>query len=107
MSIANDLNSLTRTLNDSEITDYFVSNLIRGKKWIGELDKKNWTQHKKVIQSLEYIFINDVENLLTNSSNFDIIFQCADGKHPKLVKAYLGKKITLETLVIFEKYGRS
>ena len=52
---------------------------------------------------MEYFFINDVENLLTNSSNFDIIFQCADGKHPKLVKAYLGKKITLETLVIFEK----
>ena len=94
---------ISRTLNDSEITEYFVSNLIRGKKWIGEFDKKNWIQHKKVIQSLEYFFINDTENLLTNSSNFDIIFQCADGKHPKLVKAYLGKKITLETLVIFEK----
>ena len=50
---------ISRTLNDSEITDYFVSNLIRGQKWIGEFDKKNWTQHKKVIQSLEYFFIKD------------------------------------------------
>ena len=40
---------------------------------------------------------------MTLVEKFDIIFQCKDGNHPKLVKAYLGKKISLETLVILEK----
>ena len=40
---------------------------------------------------------------MTTSDNFDILFKCKDGNHPKLIKAYLGKKITLETLVILEK----
>ena len=44
-----------------------------------------------------------MEYLLTTVPEFDIILECTDGNHPKLIKAYLGKKISLETLVIFEK----
>ena len=51
----------------------------------------------------ETIFENDSKNLLTNVENFDIIFTSVDGNHPKLVRAFLGKKISLETLVVFEK----
>jgi len=40
---------------------------------------------------------------LTNTENFDILFHSDKGNHPKLVKAYLGKKILLETLVVLEK----
>ena len=94
---------LTRKLSDDQIVEYFVANFIRGKKWIGDFDKRNWTQHKKVIQSVEYNFENDFEKLLTNAEKFDILFKCDNGNHPKLVKAYLGKKISLETLVILEK----
>ena len=46
---------------------------------------------------------NDIEKLLTKAKKFDIIFQCDDGKHPILVKQYLGKKISLETLIVLEK----
>ena len=35
--------------------------------------------------------------------NFDILFKCDERNHPKLIKAYLGKKINLETLIILEK----
>ena len=94
---------LTRKLSDDQIVEYYVANFIRGKKWIGDFDKRNWTQHKKVIQSVEYNFENDFEKLLTNAEKFDILFNCDNGNHPKLVKAYLGKKISLETLVILEK----
>ena len=94
---------LTRKLSDDQIVEYYVANFIRGKKWIGDFDKRNWTEHKKVIQSVEYNFENDFEKLLTNAEKFDILFKCDNGNHPKLVKAYLGKKISLETLVILEK----
>ena len=94
---------LSRKLSDEQITEYFVANLIRNKSWIGNFNKQNWTEHKKIIQSMEYVFENDVEKLLTTAENFDIIFNCTDGNHPKILKAYLGKKISLETLVIFDK----
>ena len=40
---------------------------------------------------------------MTLEPEFDIIFNCDRGNHPKLLKAYFGKKINLETLVILEK----
>ena len=94
---------LSRKLSDPQILDFYLANFIRGKEWIGDFDEKNWMNHKKIVQSLQYFYENDLEKLLTSSDNFDIIFKCKDGNHPKLIKAYLGKKITLETLVILEK----
>jgi hypothetical protein len=94
---------LSRKLSDPQILDFYLANFIRGKEWIGDFDEKNWLNHKKIVQSLQYFYENDLEKLLTSSDNFDIIFKCKDGNHPKLIKAYLGKKITLETLVILEK----
>ena len=94
---------LSRKLSDPQILDFYLANFIRGKEWIGDFDEKNWMNHKKIVQSLQYFYENDLEKLLTSSQNFDIIFKCKDGNHPKLIKAYLGKKITLETLVILEK----
>ena len=94
---------LSNKLTDPEITEYFVANLVRGKKWIGDFTKKNWTEHQKVNQSIQYFFENDCEKLLTKVENFDILFNSDDGTHPKIIKEYLGKKITLETLIIFEK----
>ena len=67
------------------------------------MDEKVWKEWVAKNESIEYIFKNEAEKLLTSAPNFDIIFNCDNGNHPKLVKAYLGKKISLETLVIFEK----
>tara|TARA_A100001011_G_scaffold161341_1_gene169719 strand:- start:3137 stop:3721 length:585 start_codon:yes stop_codon:yes gene_type:complete len=94
---------LSQKLSDPQILDYYLANFIRGKEWIGDFDQKNWLEHKKVNQSIEYVYENDIEKLLTISENFDILFKVGEGNHPKLVKAYLGKKISLETLVILEK----
>jgi len=94
---------LSQKLSDPQILDYYLANFIRGRKWIGDFDQKNWLEHKKVNQSLEYVYENDIEKLLTIAENFDILFKVGEGNHPKLVKAYLGKKISLETLVILEK----
>jgi len=85
------------------IVEYYVANLIDGKEWVSQFDDKVWKEWLARNQSIEYNFINDAEKLLTNAEYFDIIFNSDKGNHPKLVKAYLGKKISLETLVIFEK----
>ena len=94
---------LARKLDDSLLIEYFVANIISGNVWVGQMDEKVLKEWTAKNESIEYIFKNECEKLLTNASNFDIIFNCEKGNHPKLVKAYLGKKISLETLVIFEK----
>ena len=94
---------LVNKLSDEQIIEYFLANFIRGNQWITQFDQKSWKEHKKLHQSIEYNFINDAEKLLTLEPKFDIIFNCDEGNHPKLLKAYFGKKINLETLVIFEK----
>ena len=85
------------------IVEYYVANLVDGKEWISQFDDKVWKEWVSRNQSIEYNFINDAEKLLTNVSEFDIIFKCDKGNHPKLIRAYLGKKISLETMVILEK----
>ena len=94
---------LAKKYDDSTIIEYFIANIIDNKLWVGNMDIATYIQWASRIQSVEYVFSNDVEKLLTNVTDFDIIFNSDKGNHPKLVKAYLGKKISLETLVIFEK----
>ena len=94
---------LAKKYDDSTIIEYFIANIIDNKQWIGNMDIATYSQWQAKIQSIEYVFSNDVEKLLTNVTEFDIIFNSDKGNHPKLIKAYLGKKISLETLVIFEK----
>ena len=94
---------LARKYTDEEFVEYCCANLIRGKQWIGDFSKDNLLEHQKVIQSLEYNYKNDLEKLLTNAENFDILFECGQGSHPRLLKQYLGKKISLETMVILNK----
>ena len=94
---------LSKKLSDDQILEFLISNFIINKTWIGDFDKASWRDHQKTIQSLQYVFKNDLEILLTPVENFDILFNSDEGKHPRLIKAYLGKKISLETLVILEK----
>ena len=94
---------LSNKLSDPQILDFYLANFKAGKEWIGDFNQKNWTEHKKVNQSLQYVYENDIEKLLTTAENFDILFKCDERNHPKLIKAYLGKKINLETLIILEK----
>ena len=94
---------LTRKYDESTILNYYIANFIEGNKWLGNMNEDTYIKWKARVESLEYIFKNDVEKLLTNAENFDILFRCDNGNHPKLIKAYLGKKINLETLIILEK----
>ena len=94
---------LAKKLSDEQIVEYFVANIIRDVQWIGQFNQKNWLDHKKINEALEYNYTNDLEKLLSNLENFDILFQCDRGHHPKLLKLFLGKKINLETMVILNK----
>ena len=97
-----------RQKDDKEIVDFFVSNFIYstdpGTMWIGEMIKEGegrYQEWKKKTQSLSYIFKEEVNNLFDNNK-VDDIFDCSKG-HPPILKSYLGKKTSLETLVICDR----
>ena len=47
-----------------------------------------------------------LEELEESNKQFGDLFNCAKGEHPYIIKAYLRKSITIETLVILDKiYG--
>ena len=103
-----------RNKNDKEIEEFFVSNFIYSSNpetmWIGEMIKEGegrYTEWKKKVQSLSYIFKEESESLFTNNK-FDDVFDCSKG-HPIVLKKFLGGSLSIESMVIYDRilgYGK-
>ena len=103
-----------RQKNDKEVEEFFVSNFIYstdpGTMWIGEMIREGegrYTDWKKKIQSLSYIFKEETHDLFTDRK-VDDVFDCSKG-HPPILRNYLSGKTSLETLVICDRifeYGK-
>jgi len=100
---------MSRQKTDDEIKHYFVANFVECDDpqtlWIGEIIKDGETTYKewlKKTQSLFYLFKTESE-VFMGKDNFEELFKCKKGQHPELLKKYLQKGITLETMVILNK----
>ncbi len=60
-------------------------------------DTDTYTAHRKITESLPYHFKSELKILLPD---FDKNFIVENGKHPFLIREYLGKRLSLETLTI-------
>jgi hypothetical protein len=99
---------ISRQKTDQEVEEFFVANFVSCKDpdtlWIGEMIKegeeryKNW---QKKVQSLSYIFKEESQSLFENHK-FEEVFKCTKG-HPPVLKGFLSGKISLETLVIYDR----
>ena len=96
-----------RSKNDKEVEEFFVSNFIYSTDpatmWIGEMIKEGegrYTEWKKKVQSLSYIFKEEVENVFEDQK-VDDAFNCSKG-HPPILKSYLGGGTSLESMVIYD-----
>ena len=94
-----------RSKNDKEVEEFFVSNFIYSTDpatmWIGEMIKEGegrYTEWKKKVQSLSYIFKEETESVFDNRK-VDDVFNCSKG-HPPILKSYLGGSTSLESMVI-------
>lgn len=99
---------VSRQKSDQEVVDFFVANFVSCPDpetlWIGEMIKegeeryRNW---QKKIQSLSYLFKEETQQLF-ESYKFEEVFNCSKG-HPPLLKNFLSGKISIETLVIYDR----
>ena len=97
-----------RQKKDKEVEEFFVSNFIYstdpGTMWIGEMIREGegrYQEWQKKVQSLSYVFKEEV-NTLFDGYKVDEVFDCSKG-HPLILRSYLGKNTSLETLVICDR----
>ena len=83
-----------------EIEDYFVANYIVVKGgWVGKYEDQYYTDWKKRTESLTYTFKNEIEPY---TDRFEELFEWKD-THPLLLREYLGKRVSLETMCILDE----
>ncbi len=99
---------LSRKYDDDEIKELFISNYSlsddNSKIWIGNLVREGetlYSQWKKQQQSMTYLFREESTKLFEDKK-VDEVFDCSKG-HPILLKKYLCKELSLETLIIYDK----
>ena len=84
-----------------DIRDYLVSNfIIEREGYVAKFTDKNyeyWT-----IRQYDFFttFIMEMKPLV---KNFEPLFEVKDNTHPKLLQEYLGRRVSLETLIVLEK----
>lgn len=100
---------LSRKKSEQEIKDFYISNFIAADNpnsvYIVDLIKDGeeiYIEWLKRIQSLSYLFKTELNNLLFEY-NLNQILKCKNSQHSLLIRKYLQKIISIETLVILEK----
>jgi len=98
----------SRKYSDKEIVDFFVSNFVSADNpqnlWIGEIinsGERTYAEWMRRQQSLTYLF-KEQSNELFSEIKLDDALSCSKG-HPLVLKKFLSGKISLETLIIYDK----
>ena len=98
----------SRKYNDKEIVDFLLSNFVSADNpqnlWIGEIinsGERTYADWMRRQQSLTYLF-REQSSELFSETKLDDALNCSRG-HPPVLKKFLSGKISLETLVIYDK----
>ena len=90
----------------NELQDFYIANLSLKDKWAGDiLDnecEKVYKEWKKRNQKLSYMFSTEVSDLLRKRT-IQKVLEVKNGQHPILLKEFLAKKISLETICIMDE----
>jgi len=98
---------LSKIYKDEELTKFFVSNFVVTKNlWVGNATspegRSNYIAWKTKIQSLPYVFENEIEAMFDENETFNDIFNVEDGQHPPIVRHVFGNEVSLETFVVLD-----
>jgi hypothetical protein len=86
---------------EQEITNYLVSNFIRDKKgYIANFNDENYESWKLKRQGFFDLFEVEMKPLV---EAFEDLFSVTNGQHPKLMKEFLGGRVSLETTIILDE----
>ena len=86
---------------EQEIQNYFVSNFIKDKKgYIANFNDENYESWKLKRQGFFDLFDVEMKPLV---DAFEDLFTVTNGQHPKLMREFLGGRVSLETIIILDE----
>jgi len=104
------IKKISETMKDKEVVDFLISNFISGDRWGGIFDlesKKNYLDWKKRMESISYVFDKEIALIALKTDkyqpDFSYAFRVNNNEHPLILKMYLSKIVSIETLVILNK----
>ena len=93
--------------NPKVIQNWFLANFIEDKRgYIANFSDENYESWKDRHKNFLDEFSMEMAPLI---HNFEPLFEQKDYEHPKLLKEYLGKRVSIETIIILDKllgYGK-
>jgi len=103
---------IATTYNDEEVVNFLIANFVSGDRWGGLFDqqaKETYFLWKKRIESLTYTFTKEFNSIVdyaeSNNLKFlDLLFNSQDDTHPYIIRAYLGGHVSIETIVILNRF---
>ena len=93
--------------NPKVIQNWFLANFIQDKRgYIANFNDENYESWKSWRENFLDEFATEMRPLV---HNFEPLFGQKDYEHPKLLKEYLGKRVSIETMIILDElldYGK-
>ena len=93
-----------------ELIDFFTSQFVASNPsnsiWVGNMleDEEKYTQWQRKMQSLSYMFEEDINKLSEEVESFDEMLQIREGdNYPLVVERYMQDQVSLETVVILDR----
>jgi hypothetical protein len=91
---------LSRKYSEEDLKNYLVANFVIDRRgYIANFNDENYEQWKEKRSNFYNIFTKEIRPLV---KNFNPLFEVKNSEHPILLKEYLGKRVSLETLIILD-----
>ena len=92
----------------NELVNFFIAQFTHSSdnKWIGNMlnDEEAYNQWQRKMQSLSYMFEEDINKLAEEVESFDEMLQIREGdNYPLVVERYMQDQVSLETVVILDR----
>ena len=92
---------LAQKYKDDEMLNYFISNfIVEQSGYIANFNDKNYETWLSKRKNFYNVFEMEMTPFV---KNFNPLFECQDNQHPLLLKEYLGKRVSIETMIILDK----
>ena len=86
---------------ENEIRNYFIANFMMEQRgYVANFNDENYEKWQNRQNNFHDIFTSEIQPMI---QDFNSLFEIKKSEHPKLMKEYLGKRISLETLIILDE----
>ena len=94
--------------NKEEMKNFLIANFVDNDQlWVGDLlgegAHQNYLRRQKAIQSISYVFENDIKNIFEGVEDKNALMRCKEGDYPPLLLKYLRREIKIDTLFVLDK----